>query len=140
MSHLMIKDIVFIQSIVGLFLIVFLLVLLLAVRAYRLNKICQDALSKCSMLQNHIAAICSTSVNIGKNFDKMDKKIDALADRQEKYELKEPQGKARTYGQAKVLLDKGVELDDIVENCGMSYGEVELIAMVNKLEDTQSQH
>jgi len=120
--------------------VMLLFVSLLGIRLFRLNRNCHDALVKCDTLQNHISAMCSAAVNIGKNIDQLNTKLDALTDRQEKYELKEPEGKTRTYGQAKVLLDNGVKLDEIVENCGMSYGEVELIDLMNRLEAKQSKH
>ena len=124
----------------GLFFAGLLCAPFLGIRLYRLNKNCHDALLKFDMLQNHVAAMCSAAVNIGKSIDHLDRKLDALADRQEKYELKEPQGMTRTYGQAKVLLNNGVKMDEIVENCGMSYGEVELIDLMNRLEVKQSKH
>ncbi len=129
-----------VQLAIGLFFLVLLFMSLLGIRLHRSNRDCRDALSKCDTLQNHIAAMCSAAVNIGKSIDQLDRKLDTLTDRQEKYELKEPQGKTRTYGQAKVLLNKGVAMHEIVENCGMSYGEVELIDLMNRLEEKQSKH
>lgn len=134
------NDIIIIQSIAGLFLIGFLLLVLMGIRIYRLNNNYQDALQKCDTSQSHIAAMCSAAVNIGKTIDQMDRKIEALSDRQEKYELTEPQGKTRTYSQARILLNNGANLDDVAESCGMPYGEAELIAMMVELEAQQLPH
>jgi len=134
------SEINFIEVAAGMFFVLLLCVTLLSIRIYRINKNCHDALLKCATLQNHISSMCSAAINVGKSIDQLDRKLDTLVSRQEVYELKEPEGKARTYGQAKVLLDKGVKMDEIVENCGMSYGEVELIDLMSRLESKQSKH
>jgi len=134
------NDLILIQTAAGLFLVGFLLFLLFGIKFHRLNKYTKETLLKCDALQSHITAMCSAAVNIGNSIDQLDRKIELLTDRQEKYELKEPRGKTRTYSQAKMLLNNGVKLNEIVEHCGMSYGEVELVAMMNKLEEKKSRH
>jgi len=130
----------FINPVAGFFVVLSLCILFLGIRIYRLDKNYKSVVTKCDTLQSHITAMCSAAVNIGKNIDQLDKKVDALTERQEKYELNESQEQTMNYGQAKVLLNRGANVEDVVENCGVTYGEAELIAMMSKLEAQQSRH
>jgi len=130
------KDAVFIQTVIGLFSVCFLLFVLAGIKIRTLNRNYHEVLLKNKALQSDFSAMCSAAVNIGNHIDQLDGNIKALAVRQSKHELEEPQ--TRSFSQAKVLLGNGAEIEDVIDNCGMSYGEAELIAMMSKLEARQA--
>lgn len=127
------------QLVSGVVIVSFLLYVLSSIKISRLNKKYHELILKNKALQSDFSAMCSAAVNIGNKLDQLDTRFKALTYRQDKYEFKSDP-RDHSYNQAKVLLNNGANIDDIVENCDMTYGEAEFIAMMQRLETKQSQH
>ena len=126
------------QIVAGMFAISTLFYFLAECRISKLNKSIKSLQIKNNALQNDFTAICSSAVNMGNRIESLDTIINTLTDRQEKYELQDPSNK--TYKQAKILLNNGVDLEDVVDNCDVTYGEAELLAMLQRHEKQGSHH
>jgi len=129
-------DVLVIQTVIGLFTISSLLFGLSLIKIHKININYQEVLLKNKTLQSDISVMCTAAANLGEHIDKLDANIRILTARQNKHELDEPQ--TRSFSQARVLLGNGADIVDVIDNCGMSYGEAELIAAMKKLETRQS--
>lgn len=80
-------------------------------------------------LNNNLRAMFSASVGLDKRVARIEKKARMQSERQDKLELHEPN--LQVYGQAARLVRKGADLDEVVNTCGLSRGEAELILYLN---------
>jgi len=91
----------------------------------------RDALAA---LQSDVAAMCSASTRLGEHLAGLEQRVQTLARRQDDLELHEPSGD--TYRHAARLMGKGIELEEVMEDCGLARGEAELLVLAQKLEKT----
>jgi hypothetical protein len=90
------------------------------------------------MLQNDMRALCNAAVGMGDRVNQMERRLRQLSERQEALGLRQDQlnqedPEARSYTQAIKLAHKGAGVDDLIEVCGLSRGEAELVAMMHRL-------
>lgn len=91
-----------------------------------------------SNLQNDLRALCNAAVGMGDRVNQMERRLRQVSERQEALGLRQEQlnqedPEARSYNQAIKLAQKGAGVDDLVEVCGLSRGEAELVAMMHRL-------
>lgn len=89
-------------------------------------------------LQNDMRALCNAAVGMGDRVNQMERRLRQLSERQEALGLRQDQlnqedPEARTYSQAIKMAHKGAGVDDLIEVCGLSRGEAELVAMMHRL-------
>lgn len=91
-----------------------------------------------SLLTADLRALCNAGVTMGERLHKMERQVrqlaqqqTALGQRQEQIDQQEPE--ARAYTQAIKMAQKGASIDDLVDVCGLSRGEAELVAMMHRL-------
>jgi len=89
-------------------------------------------------LQADISALCSGSVGIGKRISRLESKARQQAERQSRLEYKAPD--LQNYGNAARLANKGADMDELVDHCGLSRGEAELILFLNSQQQAQQAH
>ena len=89
-------------------------------------------------LHNDFNAICSGSVGLGKRISRLESKTRQHAERQFRLEHKAPD--LQNYGNAARLANKGADMDELVDHCGLSRGEAELILFLNNQQQAQSTH
>ena len=89
-------------------------------------------------LHNNFNALCSGSVGIGKRISRLESKTRQQADRQLRLEDKTPA--LQNYGNAARLANKGADMDELVDYCGLSRGEAELILFLNSQQQEQQTH
>ncbi len=89
-------------------------------------------------LQNNFNALCSGSVGVGKRISRLESKARQQAERQFRLEHKAPD--LQSYGNAARLANKGADMDELVDHCGLSRGEAELILFLNSQQQAQSTH
>ena len=87
---------------------------------------------------NDMRAMFSASKGVDKRLARMEKKLRLQTDRQDKLELHEPNLQA--YGQAARLVRKGADADELVDTCGLSRGEAELIMFLNSEQANHQAH
>ena len=129
-------DAIFTQTVIGLFTACFIFLVFSGVKIRALKKKYKEVLLINKSLQGDLSALCAavvaTGVATGDDVDKQDTNTRTRTVQQSKHERVKPQN--GSISQARVLLDNGAEIGDVIDNCGISYGEAELIAMMNKLE------
>lgn len=89
-------------------------------------------------LQNDMRALCNAAAGMGDRVNQMERRLRQLSERQEALGLRQDQlnqedPEARSYTQAIKLAHKGAGVDDLIEVCGLSRGEAELVAMMHRL-------
>jgi len=89
-------------------------------------------------LQRNFNALCSGSVGVGKRISRLESKTRQQADRQLRLEDKAPD--LQNYGNAARLANKGADMDELVDYCGLSRGEAELILFLNSQQQEQQTH
>jgi len=89
-------------------------------------------------LQSNFNALCSGSVGVGKRISRLESKTRQQAERQSRLEHKAPD--LQSYGNAARLANKGADMDELVDHCGLSRGEAELILFLNSQNQAQSTH
>jgi len=89
-------------------------------------------------LHNNFNALCSGSVGVGKRISRLESKTRQQADRQLRLEDKTPA--LQNYGNAARLANKGADMDELVDYCGLSRGEAELILFLNSEQQEQQTH
>lgn len=112
-----------------------------ALQAYRLRRTQRqlDGMERQVLsLGSDLRAMFSASKGVDKRLARMEKKLKIQTERQDKLELHEPNMQA--YGQAARLVRKGADANELVDTCGLSRGEAELIMFLNAEQSLQQQH
>lgn len=112
------------------------LIALAGIAAQRRTAARQDATLR--SLQNDLRALCNAAVGMGDRVNQMERRLRQVAERQEALGLRQEQlnqedPEARSYTQAIKMAHKGAAVDDLIEVCGLSRGEAELVAMMHRL-------
>jgi len=131
-----------IQMIIVLLAVALLLSLVLhAVQAYRIRGD-RETIAKLSEsvahLQGDMNALCSGSVGVGKRINRLETKSRLQAERQTRLEHQTPD--LQSYGNAARLANKGADVEELVDHCGLSRGEAELILFLNSQQHEQQAH
>ncbi len=81
--------------------------------------------------RNDVAALFSAGVGIGLRLDSLEERLRRNSERMERWELSEPF--KRSYKQAMSLIDTGADVQDLVDQCGVTRGEAELLSDLRRL-------
>jgi ABC-type transport system involved in cytochrome bd biosynthesis fused ATPase/permease subunit len=76
-----------------------------------------------------INALYSGAVGIGRRITNLEQKLRTNSERQDKLELRDVD--RASYDHAARLVRNGAEINDLVDSCGISKGEAELIKLLN---------
>lgn len=106
------------------------------VRHSRMKRIINEQLAAMNRIQKDIHALCAGAINMGKHVDVLEQRIRRLAERQDQLELRDPM--EQTYAHAIRLAQKGVDIDELVENCGLARGEAELLLRIHRVQQRQA--
>jgi len=106
------------------------------VRYSRSKRIANEQFAAVCRIQNDIHALCAGAINMGKHVDALEQRIRRLAERQDQLELRDPL--EQTYAHAIRLAQKGVDVNELVENCGLARGEAELLLRVHRVQQRQA--
>ena len=105
-------------------------------RGSRTQRSIDEQLVVIRRMQNDIHALCAGAVNMGNQMESLENKIRRVAERQEQLEARDPM--QQTYAHAIRLAQKGAEIDDLIENCGLAKGEAELLLRLHRVGRQQS--
>jgi len=89
-------------------------------------------------LHDNFNGLCSGSVGVGKRISRLESKTRQHSERQSRLEHKAPD--LQSYGNAARLANKGADMEELVDHCGLSRGEAELILFLNTQQQTQPSH
>jgi len=92
-------------------------------------------------MQQDLRALCNAAVQVGERVNRLEQELNGvqlrqkeLGSRQDQLDLAEPE--ARTFDQAVKMVRKGASVEELVEICGLSRGEAELIAMMHRMDSS----
>ncbi len=87
------------------------------------------------VLQADMRALANSAIGVGERVRELEQRVRQLADRQEQQVLNEPA--SQSYQQARKLAQRGADTEELVEIYGLTQGEAELIAMLNRMEQEE---
>lgn len=82
------------------------------------------------LLEQDMGALCSASVGAGEHVVKLEQQVKRMIERQDQLELRAAGD--RPYTQANQLVNKGADIEDLMESCGLTRGEAELLVMMQR--------
>ncbi len=102
------------------------------IRYSRTKKLLSEQGNAMQRIHQDMHALCAGAINLGKHVDGLEQRIRRLAERQDQLELRDPM--EQTYAHAIRLAQKGVDVNDLVENCGLARGEAELLLRIHRVQ------
>ena len=103
-------------------------------RAKRSHKavagILQDAQRRLKQMEQELGALCSAAAGAGDHLVKLEQKVKRIIERQNLLELRASGD--RPYTQASQLVHSGADIEELVDTCGLTRGEAELLVMMQR--------
>jgi hypothetical protein len=81
-------------------------------------------------LEQELGALCSASVGAGEHVVKLEQQVQRITERQNQLELRA--ASERPYSQASQLVNRGADINELMETCGLTRGEAELLVMMQR--------
>jgi len=91
---------------------------------------CGDAGERIHQLEQELGALCNASVGAGEHVLRLEQQMQRIIERQNGLEMRPPGD--RPYNQASQLVNKGADIDELVDTCGLTRGEAELLVMMQR--------
>lgn len=80
-------------------------------------------------MHDEIGALCSGAAGVGTRLTKLEQRLRSQGERQDQLDLRT--SGERPYQQAGKLVRNGATVEELMETCGLTRGEAELIYMMN---------
>ena len=100
---------------------------------HRCNQKLQEKLSvdrnKVLQLENDLGALCMASAGEGEHVSRLEKQMRSISDRQDALDLRV--STEQPYDRASQLAQDGASVEDIVNSCGLTRAEAELVIMLH---------
>lgn len=109
-----------------------LMAVLLVVVQLKLRGVRQLQLSQALALKSDMRALVSAAIGVGERVHRIEKSLKEVSHRQEVIDQTDPG--AQAYQQAIKMAQKGSSIDELIDICGLTRGEAELIAMLHRME------
>lgn len=106
-----------------------LLGVVMALRAWRAVRVSEDKLAS---LQADMRALVSAAIGVGERVHRIEKSLKEVSHRQEQIDQTDPG--AQAYQQAIKMAQKGSTAQELMDICGLTRGEADLIAMLHRME------
>lgn len=110
---------------------------ILGVACFRLLRDHKELVERTGLLRQRVlqaeqqlGALCSASLGAGDHLVKLEYRVQRVVERQDALEMRA--GNERPYAQASQLVIKGANIDELVETCGLTRGEAELLVMMQR--------
>ncbi len=87
-------------------------------------------------LQSDVRALVSAAVGVGEKIFHFEKQMKQIAERQEQIDLTD--SGSQPYQQAIKMVQKGSSVGELIEVCGLTRGEAELIAILHRMDNQES--
>jgi hypothetical protein len=93
-------------------------------------EILDDARRRLKQMEQELGALCSAAVGAGDHVVKLEQKVKRIIERQNLLEVRASSD--RPYTQASQLVHRGADIDELVDTCGLTRGEAELLVMMQR--------
>ncbi|MBD3609872.1 MAG: DUF2802 domain-containing protein [Gammaproteobacteria bacterium] len=111
-------------------LFLFLVLVIFVIRLQRSKCRMQEELHQ---LKSDMRAIVSAAVGVGERVHLLEKSFKQLSQRQEQ-QLDQADPEGQTFQQAIKMAQKGSSVDELIDICGLTRGEAELVSMLHRME------
>ena len=118
-----------------LVIVVTVLTIIGGVCIYHFSERLNEKSKTIKLLQDDAQALLGSVSVLDEKVHGMDQKIQHMQQRIDQLSLKEPS--QQTYHHAVKLVKSGACINDVVESCGLSRGEAELIMLFNKMDASE---
>lgn len=113
---------------------------ILAVLIMLLRRQLTQQRQRLQIVQNDLRALCNAAVAVGERVNRIERNQHQLSERQNELgQRQERLGKEDTeeysFAQAVKMAQKGASAEELVDICGLTQGEAELVAMMHRLGD-----
>ena len=81
-------------------------------------------------MEQELGALCSASVGAGDHLMRLEQQVRRINERQNVLEMRSVGD--RPYAQASELVHKGADIEELMEACGLTRGEAELLVMMQR--------
>ena len=88
------------------------------------------ARERIQQLEQELGALCNASVGAGEHVLRLEHQMQRILERQNDLEMRAVG--ERPYNQASQLVNKGANIDELVDTCGLTRGEAELLVMMQR--------
>ena len=89
-----------------------------------------DLRQRVQQLEQELGALCSASVGAGEHVVRLEQQVQRMVERQNQLEMRTTTD--RPYSQASQLVNRGADIDELVDTCGLTRGEAELLVMMRR--------
>jgi len=89
-----------------------------------------DLRQRIQELEHELGALCSASAGTGEHVVRLEQQVHRIVERQDQLEMRASTG--QPYSEAGRLVDKGADIDELVDTCGLTLGEAELLVMMRR--------
>lgn len=89
-----------------------------------------DLRERVHLLEQELGALCSASVGAGGHLVRLEQQVRRVIERQDQLEMRA--GAERPYSQASELVSRGADIDELMQTCGLTRGEAELLVMMQR--------
>ncbi len=90
----------------------------------------QLAQDRVQQIEQELGALCSASVGAGDHLLRLEQQVRRINERQSVLEMRAVS--ERPYAQASELVHKGADIQELMEACGLSRGEAELLVLMQR--------
>lgn len=112
--------------------LVLLMGALLALSLLKLRVVRQLQARQTEVLKSDMRALVSAAIGVGERVHRIEKSLKEVSHRQEVIDQTDPG--AQAYQQAIKMAQKGSSIEELIDICGLTRGEAELIAMLHRME------
>ena len=95
-----------------------------------LRERCSGAGERIHQLEQELAALCSASGGAGEHVLRLEQQMQRIIERQNGLEMRSVGD--HSYNQASQLVNRGANIDELVDTCGLTRGEAELLVMMQR--------
>lgn len=93
-------------------------------------EILRKAQQRLQEMEQELGALCSAAVGAGDHVVKLEQKVKRIIERQNLLELRASAD--RPYTQASQMVNRGANIEELVETFGLTRGEAELLVMMQR--------
>jgi len=88
------------------------------------------AQDRVKQMEQELGALCSASVGAGDHLMRLEQQVRRINERQNVLEMRSVSD--RPYAHASELVHKGADIEELMEACGLTRGEAELLVMMQR--------
>ncbi|MDH5360186.1 MAG: DUF2802 domain-containing protein [Gammaproteobacteria bacterium] len=98
----------------------------------KLRRLGQQQRQQTEVFKSDMRALVSAAIGVGERVHRIEKSLKEVSHRQEVIDQTDPG--AQAYQQAIKMAQKGSSIEELIDICGLTRGEAELIAMLHRME------